>query len=86
LHLPLAWLAFADSARARCEGMLMLRLFIGLGVPLIAVVAMLPVVNEVTFTLFNVPFLYLWMFSWFILTSVCLGICWMCFDRHRPEY
>ena len=64
----------------------MLRLFIGLGVPFIAVVAMLPVVNEVTFTLFNIPFLYLWMFSWFILTSACLGICWLCFDRHRPEY
>jgi hypothetical protein len=49
-------------------------------------VVMLPLVNEVTFTLFNVPFLYLWMFSWFILCSVCLGICWLCFDRHRPEY
>jgi hypothetical protein len=64
----------------------MLRLFVGLGIPFIAIVAMLPLVNEVTFTLFNIPFLYLWMFSWFILSSVCLGICWLCFDRHRPEY
>ena len=64
----------------------MLRVFIGLGVPFIAVVAMLPLVNEVKFTLFNIPFLYLWMFSWFILTSACLGTCWLCFDRHRPEY
>jgi hypothetical protein len=67
------------------EGMLMLRLFIGLGIPLIAIVAMLPVVNEVTFTLCNIPALYLWMFSWFVLSSACLGICWLCFDRHRPE-
>jgi hypothetical protein len=64
----------------------MLRVFIGLGVPFIAVVAMLPLVNEVSFTLFNIPFLYLWMFAWFILTSACLGTCWLCFDRHRPEY
>jgi hypothetical protein len=64
----------------------MLRLFIGLGLPFIAIVVMLPLVNEVSFTLFNIPFLYLWMFSWFILSSVCLGICWLCFDRHRPEY
>jgi hypothetical protein len=70
---------------ALCEGMLMLRLFIGLGIPFIAIVAMLPVVNEVTFTLFNIPALYLWMFSWFVLSSACLGICWLCFDRHRPE-
>jgi hypothetical protein len=68
------------------KGIAMLRLFIGLGIPFIAIVAMLPMVNEVTFTLFNIPFLYLWMFSWFILSSVCLGICWLCFDRHRPEY
>jgi hypothetical protein len=73
------------SAMAHCEGMLMLRLFIGLGIPFIAIVAMLPVVNEVTFTLFNIPALYLWMFSWFVLSSACLGICWLCFDRHRPE-
>jgi len=62
-----------------------LRILIGLGIPFIAIVVMLPLVNEVTFTLFNIPFLYLWMFSWFILTSVCLGICWLCFDRYRPE-
>jgi hypothetical protein len=44
---------------------------------------MLPFANTVTMTLFNVPFLYLWMFSWFVLTSVCLAICWFAFDRHR---
>jgi hypothetical protein len=29
--------------------------------------------------------LYLWMFSWFILTSACLCSCWWFFDRHRSE-
>ncbi len=63
----------------------MLRILIGLGIPFIAIVAVLPLVNQVTFTLFNIPFLYLWMFAWLILTSVCLILCWLCFDRYRPE-
>jgi Protein of unknown function (DUF3311) len=68
------------------ESVSMLRVAIGLGVPFIAVVVLLPLVNTVTFTLFNIPFLYLWMFSWFVLTSVCLATCWFAFDRHRPEH
>jgi hypothetical protein len=63
----------------------MLRAAIGLAVPFVAIVLMLPFVNSVKFTLFNVPFLYLWMFSWFVLTSACLAICWFAFDRHRLE-
>jgi hypothetical protein len=79
-------IGMASHGRVWGEGISMLRFFIGLGVPFIAIVGMLPVVNKVAFTFFNVPFLYLWMFSWFILSSVCLGICWLCFDRHRPEF
>ena len=63
----------------------MLRAVIGLGIPFSAVVLLLPYVNTFDFTLFNIPFLYLWMFSWFILTSACLCGCWWFFDRHRPE-
>jgi hypothetical protein len=62
-----------------------LRVFIGLVVPFIAVALMVPVANEVSWTLWNIPFLYLWMFAWFILTAGCLAICWFCFDRHRPD-
>ena len=62
-----------------------LRVFIGLGIPFIAVVLLLPLANEVTWTLWNIPFLYLWMFLWFVLTSACLAICWFWFDRHRDE-
>lgn len=64
----------------------MLRVFIGLGIPFIGIVLMLPIINTVTLTVFNIPFLYVWMFSWFILASGCLGICWFAFDRHRPEH
>lgn len=63
----------------------MLRVFIGLVVPFIAVVLMLPLANRVDFTLLAIPFLYLWIFAWFILTSICLGICWFAFDRHRND-
>ena len=63
----------------------MLRVIIGLVVPFIAVVVMLPWVNAVTFTWYNIPFVYLWVFAWFILTTLCLGICWFAFDRKRLE-
>ncbi|SIQ90333.1 Protein of unknown function [Acidiphilium rubrum] len=62
----------------------MIRAIIGLGIPFFAVVVMLPFVNTVSLTIDNIPFLYLWMFAWFVLTSVCLGACWLLFDRHRP--
>lgn len=63
----------------------MLRILIGLVLPFVGVIGLLPVVNGVTWTLWNIPFLYLWIFAWFILTFICLGICWLGFDRHRPE-
>ncbi len=64
---------------------LMLRVFIGLVVPYFGVIGLLPFANSVTWTLWNIPFLYLWVFAWFFLTSACLAICWFCFDRHRPD-
>ena len=63
----------------------MLRLFIGLGIPFIAVDLMLPWANSVDFKLYDVPFVYLWIFSWFFLTTACLLTCWFVFDRHRED-
>lgn len=63
----------------------MLRVLIGLVLPFVGVIGMIPIVNGVTWTLWNIPFLYLWIFAWFILTSICLAICWLGFDRHRPD-
>ncbi|MCF3946887.1 DUF3311 domain-containing protein [Acidiphilium sp. AL] len=63
----------------------MLRVIIGLGIPFTAIVVLLPVINLVQFTIWNIPFLYLWLFAWFVLTSVCLAICWFSFDQHRNE-
>lgn len=64
----------------------MLRLIIGLVVPFIAIVLMLPFANTVNFTLFEIPFIYLWIFAWFVLTTICLGICWLVFDQHRAVH
>jgi hypothetical protein len=63
----------------------MLKLALGLGVPFAAIVLALPLINQVSFTVYNIPFLYLWLFAWFVLTSGCLGACWFLFDRRRAE-
>ena len=63
----------------------MLRLFIGLVVPFVAVDLMLPWANSVEYKVYDVPFVYLWLFSWFVLTSGCLLACWFFFDRHRQD-
>jgi hypothetical protein len=63
----------------------MLRVLIGLVLPFAGVIGLIPFANGVEWTLWNIPFLYLWVFAWFILTSICLAVCWLCFDRHRPD-
>lgn len=63
----------------------MLKAFIGLGIPYIAVIGLLPWVASVDRFVFGVPFIYMWMFIWFVLTSVCLCVVWYLFDRHEPE-
>jgi hypothetical protein len=49
-------------------------------VPFAAIVLALALINQVSFTVHNVPFVYLWMFGWFVLSSGCLGACWFLFD------
>lgn len=34
---------------------------------------------------FGVPFIYLWIFMWFVLTSLCMLVCWLMFDRHEAD-
>lgn len=63
----------------------MLRLFIGLGIPYIGVLGLLPWVASVDRFIFGVPFIYAWMFAWFVLTSACLIACWYMFDRHTGD-
>lgn len=63
----------------------MLKFLIGIGIPYVAVIGMLPWVAKVDRVVWGIPFIYAWIFSWFVLTSVCLGICWYCFDRNLRD-
>ncbi|MBF5003160.1 DUF3311 domain-containing protein [Diaphorobacter caeni] len=63
----------------------MFKVLIGLGIPYIAVIGLLPWVSTVELSLLGVPFIYLWIFIWFVLTSACMYAVWYLFDRHEPE-
>jgi Protein of unknown function (DUF3311) len=63
----------------------LIRILIGLVVPFVAINLLIPLVNAVDVRVFEIPFVFLWLFCWFVLTSVCLAICWYGFDRHRAD-
>lgn len=63
----------------------MLKFIIGLGLPYSGVLVALPWVASTDRMVFGIPFVYAWMFSWFLLTSGCLLTCWTMFDRHTDE-
>lgn len=67
------------------RGTKVLKLFIGLGIPYLGVIGLLPWVATVDRFVFGVPFIYAWIFAWFILTSGCLMICWHVFDSRHDE-
>lgn len=58
----------------------MLKILLGLVVPYVGVLGLLPWVARVSTTFLNIPFVYLWMFAWFFLTSGCLYLCFRIFD------
>ena len=63
----------------------MLKVLIGLGIPYIAVIGLLPWVASVDRFVFGVPFIYMWIFIWFVLTSACMYTVWCLDDRDEPE-
>ncbi|SEF02363.1 Protein of unknown function [Burkholderia sp. WP9] len=67
------------------RGVEVLKLFIGLGIPYLGVIGLLPWVASVDRFVLGVPFIYAWIFAWFILTSGCLMICWRVFDSRHDE-
>jgi hypothetical protein len=60
----------------------MLRILIGLVVPYLGVIGLLPWVASQDFYILGIPFIYAWMFAWFVFTSGCLMLCWQLFDKH----
>jgi len=63
----------------------MLKVLIGLGIPYMAVIGLLPWVASVDMLVLGVPFIYMWIFIWFVLTSACMYLCWILFDRDGPD-
>ncbi|WP_040331217.1 DUF3311 domain-containing protein [Acinetobacter rudis] len=62
-----------------------LRLLLVIGVPILGVVGALPIINKLNISVLGMPLIYAWMFLWFILTTLCLWICWYVFDRNEDE-
>ncbi len=58
------------------------KVLIGLVVPFVAIVGLFPWYNRVSPEVLGFPFLYFWMFLWFVLTTVALFIVW----RTDPRY
>lgn len=63
----------------------MLKFLIGIGIPYAAVIGMLPWVAKIDRVVWGIPFIYAWIFSWFVLTALCLCVCWYCFDRNLRD-
>ncbi|WP_434111531.1 DUF3311 domain-containing protein [Paraburkholderia caffeinilytica] len=63
----------------------MLKFLIGIGIPYIGVIGLLPWVASVDRYVLGVPFIYAWIFAWFVLTSLCLQVCWRLFDRRADD-
>ena len=63
----------------------MLKISIGLGIPYGGVLLTLPWVATTDRAVFEIPFVYAWIFSWFLITSGCLLVCWRIFDCHIDE-
>jgi hypothetical protein len=58
-------------------------LVVGLVVPAVAILVVMPLLAHTDVAPLGVPLLFLWIFAWFPLTSLCLWLAW----RHdEPRY
>ncbi len=48
---------------------------LGFGVPLSAIVFVAPFLSRLPLSIFGIPIVFVWLFTWFPLTSVCLWLC-----------
>ncbi len=61
------------------------RVFIGLGIPFLAIVPTIPLLSRLDWQVFGIPAEAAWLFCCIPLTSACLAVCWFGHDRHRDE-
>ncbi|MFF1358428.1 DUF3311 domain-containing protein [Streptomyces sp. NPDC058297] len=57
-----------------------LSVLIGLVIPFLGIAVAPFLLNGISIKIFGFPFLYFWIFGWFVLTTVCLAICWYVID------
>jgi hypothetical protein len=58
---------------------------VGLVVPFVAVVGGVAVLGGSQSLVMGLPIVFLWVFLWFVLTTVCLAASWYLFDRRYYE-
>lgn len=61
------------------------RLGVGLGIPVAATLALVPVVGLVHGTVLGFPAVIAASLAVFALTSGCMAICWLVWDRKAPD-
>jgi hypothetical protein len=69
----------------RKEDSSFVRLFIGLGIPFLAIVPTIPLLSRLDWLVFGVPAEVAWLFFCIPLTSACLAVCWFGHDRYKDE-
>lgn len=58
---------------------------VGLGVPALAILGVMPLLADTDVVVLGVPLLFLWVFAWFPLTSLCLWVAWRMDKPYYPE-
>lgn len=56
-------------------------LAVAMGVPAIAVLIGVPIFSLSKYTVSGVPVVFIWLFSWLPLTTLCFWISWRFFER-----
>ncbi|MGI5471734.1 DUF3311 domain-containing protein [Streptomyces sp. CA-132043] len=61
-------------------------LAIGLGLPVVAILVVMPLLADTGVYVLGIPLLWLWLFAWFPLTSLCLWAAWRIDEpRYRED-
>lgn len=58
-------------------------ILIGMILPFVAIVGVLPFIASSNTSIMGFPIIYFWIFLWLPLTSLCLWVSWMLYDRHN---
>lgn len=60
-------------------------LIIGLGIPAVAIFVVMPLISNTSVYVFGIPLLFLWIFAWFPLTTLCLWLAWRIDEPHYRD-